>query len=136
MIEKRNLFKINVAAIILNEKKEILLAKRSMTEDVLPGVWGIPGGTVDSLGDIPDILESEVQREIFEEVGISVKNLQYVESHMNHKGKVNICFVCEILSGTPSKSDEVDEVGWFTLHEAEKMELTPHTMDRINLILK
>ena len=132
-MEEKYLFKIVIAAVIFNSDKLVLLAKRSMTEDVLPGYWGIPGGKVESRGNIPDILESEIKREIHEEVGIDIKNLRYIESHLNESGKLNICFVSEIDKGEPKPLDETEEIGWFTLKQAEEMKLTPHTLERLKL---
>ncbi|MBI2630579.1 NUDIX domain-containing protein [Candidatus Pacearchaeota archaeon] len=132
-MEEKYLFKIVIVAVIFNSDKMVLLAKRSMTEDVLPGYWGIPGGKVESRGNIPDILESEIRREVHEEVGIDIKNLRYIESHLNESGKLNICFVSEIDKGEPKPLDETEEIGWFTLKQAEEMKLTPHTLERLKL---
>ncbi len=136
MDNDKYLFKVIVAAVIFNEDNEVLLAKRSMTEDVLPGYWGIPGGKVETRGNITDILEKEIKREVQEEVGIDITDIKYIESHMNESGKLNICFVCKISSGKPVISDEVEKVGWYSLKEAEKMLLTPHTLDRLKLAYK
>lgn len=38
-------FKVNVSVVIFNNNK-ILIQKRSSDEDVFPGLWGIPGGTL------------------------------------------------------------------------------------------
>jgi 8-oxo-dGTP pyrophosphatase MutT (NUDIX family) len=132
-MEDKYLFKVVIAAIIFNSDKKVLLAKRNMKEDVLPGYWGIPGGKVESRGNISNILESEIKREVNEEVGIEIKNLKYIESHLNESGKLNICFISDIYKGEPKPLDETEEVGWFTLKEAEKMTLTPHTLERLKL---
>ncbi len=132
-MDEKYLYKIIIAAIIFNSDKKVLLAKRSMTEDVLPGYWGIPGGKVESRGNIPDILEQEIKREVKEEVGIEIKNLRYIESHLNESGKLNICFMCDIDKGRPKALDESEEVGWFTLEQAKDMNLTPHTFERLKL---
>src|SRR3972149_528851 len=130
IMDEKYLFKIIVAAAIFNSDKKVLLAKRSMTEDVLPGYWGIPGGKVESRGNISDILEHEIKREVKEEVGIEINNLKYIESHLNESGKLNICFICNAGKGKPKISDEVEEVGWFTLEQVKSMDLTPHTLER------
>ncbi len=132
-MEEKYLFKVVIATVIFNSDKMVLLAKRSMTEDVLPGYWGIPGGKVESRGNIQDILESEIKREVHEEIGINIKNLKYIESHLNESGKLNICFVSEIDKGEPKLLDETEEIGWFTLKQAKEMKLTPHTLERLKL---
>jgi 8-oxo-dGTP diphosphatase len=130
-MDEKYLFKVIVAAVIFNEDKKFLLAKRSLTEDVLPGYWGIPGGKVETRGNIPNILEYEVKREVLEEVGIEVDDLKYIESHMNDSGKLNVCFSCKISGGVPKALEDTSEVGWFSLKEAECMQLTPHTLERL-----
>jgi 8-oxo-dGTP pyrophosphatase MutT (NUDIX family) len=135
-MDEKYLYKVINAAIIFNSDKRFLLAKRSMKDDILPGYWGIPGGKVESKGNIPNILEHELKREIKEEVGVEIKNLKYIESHLNESGKLNICFACEISKGEPKPLDETEEVGWFTLEQAEKMQLTPHTLERLKLACK
>ncbi|WP_242698543.1 NUDIX hydrolase [Bacillus sp. SD088] len=53
--------------IILNEKNEILLQKRR-----LDGYWGLPGG----LMDLGESFEEVAKREVYEETGLVVQNLQ------------------------------------------------------------
>ena len=43
----KDTFIVNTSAIIVNNKEEILVTQRSLSEDVFPGYWGRPGGTVD-----------------------------------------------------------------------------------------
>ena len=38
---------VNVSTIIFNKKDQVLLGKRSMSEDVYPGLWCVPGGKID-----------------------------------------------------------------------------------------
>ena len=135
MKENKYLFKIVLSVVILNKDKKVLLAKRSIKEDVLPGYWGIPGGKVESKGNIQDILEKEIKREVLEEVGIEIKNIKYFESHLNESEKVNICFSAEIDKGIPSPLDETEEVNWFSLEESKKLKLTPHTFERIEMVI-
>lgn len=135
-MDERYLYKIILAAVIFNEEGKFLLARRSSNEDVLPGYWGIPGGKIEARGNISEILEKELQREVLEEVGIEITDLKYLESHLNESGKLNICFSAQLSSGQPKPLDETEEVGWFTLKEAEKMKLTPHTLDRIIITRK
>lgn len=130
---EKTFFRVTVAGVIFNREKKVLLAKRSIHDAVLPGFWGLPGGNIEAKGNISNILESELKREVQEEVGIDVKNLKYLESHLNESGKLNICFTAEADKGEPKALDETDKIGWFTLKQAEKMNLTPHTLERLNL---
>ena len=134
-MDEKYLYKVVIAAVILNDKNEVLLAKRSMKEDVLPGYWGIPGGKVDIRGNIQDVLEAELKREVLEEVGVKITDLNYLESHLHESGKINLCFTARISEGVPQPLDETEKVDWFSLFEAKKMQLTPHTLDRIERAL-
>jgi len=133
-MDQKYLYKIVLSAVIFNLQNKVLLVKRNMNEDVLPGYWGIPGGKAENRKDTDDFLVKELQREIKEEVGITIKNIRLLENHLHgSSGKVQIGFVCDIDKGEPKVLDEIEEVGWFTLEEAEKMKLTPRTFDRIKL---
>lgn len=75
-------------------------------------------------GDSIDILERTVKREIFEEVGIEIKDtVHYVQStsFVTDKGVnvVDIVFLCEYATGEayPNSPDEVEQVLWLTYQE-------------------
>jgi isopentenyl-diphosphate delta-isomerase type 1 len=57
-------------AYIFNQKKQLLMQKRSQTKDMFPGFWAFSvGGHVDS----GDTYEEAVRREIREELGTEIK---------------------------------------------------------------
>ncbi len=126
-------FRIVLACAIIKEGK-VLLGKRSADEDVLPGYWGLPGGNLTTIGNIQDIIEKELKREILEEVGVEIENIRYVESHSHEKQIINMCFVADIISGEPQALDETEEVKWFTFEEAKELKLTPHTVERLEKV--
>ena len=137
-MENKYLYKLVLSTVMFNSEKKILLGKRSMDENVLPGYWGLPGGKAEYRESISDFLEVELKREIMEEVGVNIENIKYLESHLNGpSGKVNICFISYIKEGDiPEALDETEEVGWFSLEEAKELQLTPNTIERIELALK
>ena len=132
---KKPTFRIVLAAAIFREGK-VLLGKRSEDEDVLPGYWGLPGGNLSTIGNIQDIFEKELKREIMEEIGVEIKNIRYLESHSHEKQVINISFIVDIESGKPQALDETEEVKWFTLEEVKELKLTPHTIERLELAFK
>ena len=112
-----------VSAVIFNEKGEILIAKRSEEEDVLPGYYCVPGGKVDEGANTPNVLEVAVKREIMEEVGIEVNALEIVDSHIGkEEGKIHIYFKCKHLSGKPTALEDTSEVKWMTLEKIKKLD--------------
>ena len=132
-MNQKYFYKVILAAVIVNEKNEVLLGKRSMTEDVLPGYWGLPGGKVDTSDNSQSILEKELKREVLEEVGVKISDLRYLESHLSDSDKINISFTAQIKSGIPKPLDETEEVRWIKFEELTKFNLTPHTVERIKL---
>lgn len=63
--------------------------------------------------------EDAVIREVKEEAGINIKNLQYLGSdYVKDKEILMITFMAEYLEGELEKSTEVEGMGWIKLCEA------------------
>jgi 8-oxo-dGTP diphosphatase len=113
---------VNVEGAIYKNEKWMLI-KRSEKEEHAGGLLSLVGGKVENEGNSSDILERTLKREIFEEVGIEVSNLRYVNSSsfVSDSGLnvVDIVFLCDHESGEPyAKSpDEVDGVIWMTTQQ-------------------
>lgn len=56
--------------IILNDKNEVLITKRSATDNILPGYWDTPGGRIED-GEDPEV---GVIRETKEETRLTIEN--------------------------------------------------------------
>ncbi|MFJ7667585.1 NUDIX hydrolase [Lysinibacillus sp. NPDC097195] len=117
------MFIVNVEGAVRKNDKWLII-ERSKKEEHAGGLLSLIGGKVEQEGDSWDILERTVKREIFEEVGVQVKDrLNYVQStsFVTDKGQqvVDIVFLCEYESGEAfSKStDEVEKVLWLTTRE-------------------
>jgi ADP-ribose pyrophosphatase YjhB (NUDIX family) len=119
-------FGVVVAAVIF-KGHEFLLGKRQSKDKNLPGYWSIPGGHVEVKRSDINILETNLVREIKEEVGISINNLQYLDSHSwVDSAKISIVFTCDLQGGEPIAGQETDEVGWFTLEKVKDLPLPPN----------
>ncbi|MFD2446886.1 NUDIX hydrolase [Bacillus sp. CGMCC 1.16607] len=117
------MFIVNVEGAIRKNDKWLII-ERSKKEEHAGGMLSLVGGKVDIEGNTSDILERTVKREIFEEVGVKVKDkLHYVHSttFVTDAGEnvVDIVFLCEHDSGEafPKSPDEVEEVLWLTTEE-------------------
>jgi len=124
-------FKVNVSAVVFCSNK-ILIQKRSSNEDVFPGLWGIPGGTV----EITDInLEDALKREVLEEVDIEIKNIFLVKNNIKAKeayGMIYLMYIADYKSGeAKSKDGETEEVFWLDIKNIDLYEFTPFTKDLI-----
>ncbi len=128
-----------VHALLFNEKKEALLIRRSLSEDVLPGVWDIPGGT---LHDGEDPIEGAI-RETSEEVGLNVKNISLFHYTSNVDQKKNKQFVRLIFIGACNNLDVVlnpedhDKYQWVSISELpQDMKLVDYLPDVFNVLKK
>lgn len=97
-----------------NEQGEILLVKRAFEPG--KGLWDIPGGFIDS----GETLEQSMQREIKEELGVVVKNLQYFNSYpdLYTYQDVTVSTLVFMMIGTVDPAalkaaDDVSEVKFF-----------------------
>jgi len=124
------LYKVITSVVIFNNEGHFLLQRRSLDEDVLPGYWGVPGGKVECEGSVNNVLESEVKREVREEVGVEIENLRYINSHMSDDSKIIVFFIADFKEGTPQALDGNDLVGWYNLDEINGLKLTPN-LDRL-----
>ncbi|HEA30603.1 MAG TPA: NUDIX domain-containing protein [Leeuwenhoekiella sp.] len=106
--------KVDVRALILNEKKEILMVKEQ-----IDGKWTIPGGWAE-IGLTP---AESIVKEVREEAGFSVRPVRLLavldkkchphppEAHYLYK----MIFYCEIQKGTIDPNFDIQGVDWFPL---------------------
>lgn len=74
------MFIVNVEGAIRKEGKWII-AERSKQEEHAAGLLSLIGGKVELEGNPSNILEETLKREIFEEIGVTIKeHLRYVHS--------------------------------------------------------
>ncbi len=134
----KDLFKLIVSCVILNDKGQVLLGKRSLSEDVFPGLWGIPGGKIEADQTGKDIVEETLKREAKEEMGIEIEVGEYLESSCRiseDSGKIYLIFSAKHLSGEPQALEDTDEVKWWSVKDLNPEQLTPHTYENILLSL-
>ncbi|MEY9972777.1 8-oxo-dGTP diphosphatase [Lysinibacillus sp. RC46] len=111
-----DLFIVNVEGAIRKDDKWIIV-ERSKKEEHAGGLLSLVGGKVDIEGISSNILEKTLKREVFEEIGIKIKeNLKYIHStsFVTNKGEnvVDIIFLCEYESGDifVKQPEEVEKV--------------------------
>jgi len=109
-------FTVSVAAIIVNENKEVLLLDHVLRSDLS---WGIPGGFIE-YGEQP---EAAVRREIREETGLELENIKLIRLRTAYR-HVEILFRATPIGTARVQSIEINELGWFKFDEMpEKMSL-------------
>jgi 8-oxo-dGTP diphosphatase len=110
-------------AALLNEKGQVLILTRSMTDKIRPGELDFAGGTVEQ----EENYEEAVLREIMEEVGLKLSkhDVRLVFTDTSYfEGKSVIRFLyAGLLHGNPEirLSYEHSKFAWMEIDEIEKL---------------
>ncbi|MBV6684998.1 NUDIX domain-containing protein [Bacillus sp. JRC01] len=116
------MFVVNVEGAIRRGDRWLMI-KRSDKEEHAPGALSFVGGKCEREEASADILERTLQREIYEEVGVNVTDLQYVNSSIFQTASgidvIDVVYICTLQEGEayPKSPDEVDEIKWLTTEE-------------------
>lgn len=117
---------VSVAALVTNEKNEILLVKSPWRG------WEYPGGLIEP----GETFQEALHREIKEEAGVEVEITGFVGICKNvERNIVNIDFTAKYVSGELQTSDESSEVIWATPEQAMEMIQFPLTKKRLENML-
>ncbi|MCX6706570.1 MAG: NUDIX domain-containing protein [Candidatus Woesearchaeota archaeon] len=123
-----------VKSFIVNDKRELLLIKRSEKE-YYGSVWEIPGGRLEKGEDA----FAGLKREVKEETGIEIEILNPLKVHnFTRKDSQRIritTFLCMPISESVALSSEHTEYYWTTLEKAKSM-ITPFFREEIELLQK
>jgi len=110
---------VSVGAMIINDKDEVLLCKRSQRASNERGCWEIPGGAV----EFNETLENAIHREIKEELSVDIELLEQfpAANHIIPTDKqhwVPTTFLAKLKKGNTPKimePEKCDEIRWFPL---------------------
>lgn len=110
---------VSVGAVIINDKNEILLLKRSQNAKNEKGKWEAPGGAV----DFWEKRDAAVKREMKEELGVDVEILdilQVVDEMLpvDKQHWVGTSYLVKIKGNKKPKIMEPkkhDDMGWYSL---------------------
>lgn len=110
---------VGVAAIIINEKNQILLGRRKKGQ--FQGMWCIPCGYLEYDEDVWD----GVKREFKEETNLDIKPTKVFTVQSNFHDpelhSVGIWFTADIIGGEIKAGDDLDQVDYFYLNAAPLM---------------
>jgi ADP-ribose pyrophosphatase YjhB (NUDIX family) len=100
-------FRVAVAAIVLDEQSRVLLCEHTYRGEY---PWGLPGGNI-QLRENPD---QAIQRETFEETGLSVRILRplFVRRHPD-RPQFSIIYLCTPTGGSYQPNAEVRAIRFF-----------------------
>ncbi|MGG0788782.1 (deoxy)nucleoside triphosphate pyrophosphohydrolase [Peribacillus simplex] len=123
-----------VAAIIENEKDEILCALRS-PEMSIPNMWEFPGGKVEKGEDIFTALK----REIDEELQCKVETETSVFNDNTHEYEtfiINLLSIkCRIIEGTPT-ANEHSKLIWLKRDNLSSLKWAPADIPAVEQLIK
>jgi 8-oxo-dGTP diphosphatase len=127
----KNAYIVNVEGAVYHDGRYLMIV-RSGEETQDPNALAMPGGKVDSTGNLQDVLEDTLRREIIEETGVEIsEGIIYLESKafvMNSGEQViDVVFLCRYKQGEPrpAQPDEVAEVLWMSAGEILSKPDTP-----------
>jgi 8-oxo-dGTP diphosphatase len=140
-----DLFEVVITAMIHKDGK-FLITRRAATKKRFPGKWTVPGGKLETsdFTSLPkdtedywyNVLERTLRREISEEVGLEVKNIEYVTSlatvHADGAPSLVISCLAEYESGEVKlQPDETDKEAWVSVEEARNYDLIDGILDEL-----
>lgn len=116
------LYVVNVDCAVVRDD-EYLIIERGADETHASGLLGFPGGKVEQSPEDEDTIEQTAVREVAEEVGVGVGNVEYVLSSTFEADDgtpcLNIVTIGEHRNGNayPRATDEVAAVHWMSYEE-------------------
>ena len=117
---------VSVAALVTNEKGQILLVNSPWRG------WEYPGGLIEP----GETFQEALKREVREEAGVEIEITSFVGICKNvGKDIVNIDFTARYIGGELTTSEESTEVTWATPEEAMEMITFPLTKKRLQNML-
>lgn len=128
LVGHQTLIQCAASIIIVNEKGQILLGKRTDNHK-----WGYAGGSV----EIDEKVEECAKRELFEETGLVAEEIEffmvnsgpevhYIYPNKDEVSNIEIIYVCHKYHGEikPQK-EEVEELRFWDLGEIDLEEISP-----------
>ena len=144
------LHEVAVTAIVVKDGK-YLITRRALTKKRFPGKWTVPGGKLETsdYANLPkdtdnawyNVLENVVRREVREEVGLEIKNIDYVISlaTIDKEGTPLLVISCSAdwESGEVVLQEaETDQYAWITSDEAKDYDLINGIDDEMRMVDK
>ncbi|MDO8557299.1 MAG: NUDIX domain-containing protein [Candidatus Jorgensenbacteria bacterium] len=144
-MENQYLHEVAITAIVVKGGK-FLITRRSPNKKRFPGTWTVPGGKMetDDYLKLPkdtkdywyNVLERTLKREVKEEVGIDIENIEYITSlatvHADGAPSLVISCMADYAGGEIKlQQEENDQFAWVTLEEAKTYSLLDGIYDEL-----
>jgi 8-oxo-dGTP diphosphatase len=105
---------LGVAAVIFNEKGEVLLVEH-IFHPLFP--WGLPGGWVEA-GEHPEVAAI---RELHEELKVTATIEHLVHTDLITRSHLDFAYLCKIDTTVETVSLELLDFGWFSPQQLPRM---------------
>ena len=112
----RPLFQVFSVAVIFNDDNKIYLVKTTYNRF---HPWGLPGGSL----EYGETVEESLMREIWEETSLQIEIERFLFTKTFAPDRVGLYYLCRIEEGEFHPSDEVSEVGYFSLNDLPDVRL-------------
>ena len=126
IVHKKGLFHNEVSCIVINNKKQILLQRRSKSKKSYPNCWALFAGHVVGYDSIQDAIVKEMREELVSE--IKEENIFLLVDKQKNVRDDNKCFVTcfaafinKDIKDILYQKSEIDEVKWFSFDEFKQM---------------
>lgn len=144
-MENKYLHEVAITAIIVKDDK-YLITRRSPEKKRFPGMWVVPGGKMETEDylQLPkdtefywyNVLERTLSREVKEEVGLDIENVEYLTSlatvHDDGSPSLVISCIADYAGGDVKLQEgETDAFEWVTLKEAKEYDLIDGIYDEL-----
>jgi 8-oxo-dGTP pyrophosphatase MutT (NUDIX family) len=144
-VSNQYLHEVAITAIIVKDNKYLII-RRSPNKKRFPGMWAVPGGKMETSDYLKlpkdtryywyNVLERTLKREVGEEVGLEITNIEYITSlatvHEDGSPSLVISCVADYVSGEVGLQEgETDKFAWVTLEEAKGYDLIDGIYDEL-----
>ena len=141
------LHEVVITAIVVKDGK-YLITRRAPNKKRFPGMWTVPGGRLQVSDYVNlrrdtehywyNVLEKTLKREVKEEVGIEIDNIEYVTSlaRVHEDGAPSLVISClaDYVSGeVVLEEHETDQFAWVTFQEAKEYALIEGIYDELGM---
>lgn len=122
-----------VAAIIRNEKDEILCALRSPSMKS-PNLWEFPGGKIEK----DETIKEAIEREIFEELNCKVRFINIHNENIHEYDDFIVKLIttnCELINGYPTANEHAALL-WLKVESLLSLKWAPADIPAVEEIIK
>ena len=139
-----------VTGIVVNSEGKYLIAKRAEWEKAFPGKWTVPGGKLEVLdyvlkkkdtGDYwYNVLENLLRREVKEEVGLDIKDINYLTSLTYVRDDEIPTLIISLYAKADGENvvleDSLTDYKWVSVEEAKECDLIEGIYEEIEMLDK